>query len=517
MNYHLIMRQIGSLVLLLSATLLAIWICSFAVVENFIDSQNASNLALLKTIGISAFLGSTLYLLGKTSKNKQATNIMGRKEALLLGSSSYFVGCGIAALPFWLWAKEGANEGHPFHSIINCLFESMSGLTTTGATILSDISALPDSLLFWRALIQWLGGLGIIVLFVAVLPNLGVGGRKLFRAEGSSGQPGVKPSIKETARVLWLMYAGFTGLEIVAYWAAGMNLFDATCHAFTTLATGGFSTHSDSIGAYNSKIIDVITLLFMVIAATNFGLYYAALRGRLKQIWEDPEFRCYILLLCVGSIIVSAALVGSGQPLTSTAGITTTPTAVEVLSQSTFTVVSQQTGTGFCVSDFDQWPFVAKAVLVLLMFIGGCSGSTACGLKVIRIWIAFKVLFSQLERAFRPHVIRPLKIGKNAIDDDLKLATISYLLGLLVIFSIGACGIMIFESGNSACDIATAATASLATVCNVGPGLAKVGAIENYAWLNNASKLLLCLLMAIGRLEIFAVLVLFSPKFWRSK
>ena len=516
MNYHLIMRQIGSLVLLLSGTLLAIWSFSFVAIENFRGSENAANLALLKTTGISAFVGFALYFLGQT-KNKQRNEIMGRKEALLLGSSSYFVGCSIAALPFWLWAKEVANEDHPFYSIINCLFESMSGLTTTGATILSDISLLPDPLLFWRALIQWLGGLGIIVLFVAVLPNLGAGGRRLFRAEGASGQPGVKPSIKETARVLWLMYVGFTFLEIVAYWAAGMDLFNATCHAFTTLATGGFSTHSDSIGAYNSKIIDTITILFMVIAATNFGLYYAAIRGKLNKIWQDPEFRCYILLLLIGTIVVSASLVGSSQPLASTAGITKTATAGEILSQSTFTVVSQQTGTGFCISDFDQWPFIAKAVLISLMFIGGCSGSTACGLKVIRIWIAFKVLFSQLERAFRPHVIRPLKIGKNALDDDLKLATMSYLLGLLVIFAIGACGIMICESGKSTCDITTAATASLATVCNVGPGLAKVGAIENYGWLNNSSKLLLCLLMAIGRLEIFAVLVLFSPKFWRNK
>jgi len=207
---------------------------------------------------------------------------------------------------------------------------------------------------------------------------------------------------------------------------------------------------------------------------------------------------------------------GSGQPLVTTTGVTTLPTASEAITQGVFTVVSQQTGTGFCISNFDQWPFVAKAVIVFLMFVGGCSGSTACGVKVIRIWIALKVLLDQLERAFRPHVVRPLKIGKSSIDDGVKLAAISYVLGLFIIFTFGAGALMVLESGNPSCDITTAATASLSSVCTVGPGLAKVGALENFNWFSDPSKILMCILMTIGRLEIFAVLVLFSPRFWRS-
>ncbi len=513
MNLHLVLRQLGSLILVLSVTLVAIFIGAYGLGDEPFGDSLSTHRYILETAGISALIGVVCILIGR---KKQTSDSMGRREALLLGSSSYVVGSFIAALPFWLWAKESASEDHPFQSGVNCLFEATSGLTTTGATILADISLLPDPLLFWRALLQWLGGLGIIVLFVAVLPMLGSGGRKLFKVEAAPGQSGVKPSIKETARILWIMYVCFTAIQIVTYKFAGMTWFDSVCHSFATLATGGYSNHAASIGAYNSHLIDIITIVFMVLAATNFGLYFAALQGRLKVIWEDPEFRYYIALLVIGSIIVTASLMGSGQPLVTTTGVATAPTAGEAITQSVFTVVSQQTGTGFSVSNFDTWPFVAKAVIVFLMFVGGCSGSTACGVKVIRIWIAIKVLLDQLERAFRPHVVRPLKIGKSSIDDGVKLAAISYVLGLFIIFTFGAGALMVLESGNPSCDITTAATASLSSVCTVGPGLAKVGALENFNWFTDASKILMCVLMTMGRLEIFAVLVLFSPRFWRS-
>jgi len=285
-----------------------------------------------------------------------------------------------------------------------------------------------------------------------------------------------------------MIYVGMTVIEIVAYRIAGMNWFDATCHSFTTLATGGFSTQNASLGSYDSRWIDIITIVFMVLAGTNFGLYYAAFRGKLKVIWSDPEFRFYIFLLTAGSAVVIFALLGSGEPLISTTGAIESNTIGNTITQGVFTVVSQQSTTGFCTTDFDRWPFVAKAVIILLMFVGGCAGSTGGGIKVIRIYVAFKVMLGELERAFRPHVVRPLKVGK----------------------------LMLLESGNPKCDFTTAATASVATICTVGPGLAKIGATQNYEWFSDASKLLLCVLMAIGRLEIFAVLVLFTPRFWRS-
>ena len=513
MNYRLIIRQLGLLVLVLSAVLLSIWLWS-AVATGF---SGDGVIALFWSTGIGGLLGFILFLIGKSNKRQQGTGSMGRREALLLVSTSWFLGAIVSALPFLLWARTSQSESHPFRSIVNCFFEAMSGLTTTGATILTDISSIPAPLLFWRSMIQWLGGLGIVVLFVAVLPSMGVGGKKLFRVEAPGPEPeGVRPHIRETARVLWMLYVGMTIVEIISYRIAGMEWFDATCHSFSTLATGGFSTQNANIGHYNSRWIDIITIVFMVIAGANFGLYYAAIRGKLRVIWSDTEFRFYMFLLTAGSAIVVFSLLGSGQALTSTTGTAESSSIGNTITQGVFTAVSFQTNTGFTIADYDTWPFAAKAVIVMMMFIGGCAGSTAGGIKVTRIWIALKVMFDELERAFRPNVVRPLKVGKAAIDPELKLATIAYVLGIVVLFTAGSGAIMILESGNPDCDFTTAATASLATICTVGPGLAKIGATQNYEWFSDASKLLLCVLMAMGRLEVFAVLVLLTPRFWRS-
>jgi trk system potassium uptake protein len=513
MNYRLIIRQLGLLVLLLSAVLFGIWIWS-AIAISFVDD---AVFALLWSTCIGVILGLALYLFGGSRKGQQGTGSMGRREALLLVSTSWFVGAIVSALPFLIWAKSTEDGNHPFNSIVNCFFESMSGLTTTGATILTDISTVPAPLLFWRSMIQWLGGLGIVVLFVAILPSLGAGGKKLFKVEAPGPEPeGVRPHIGETARILWLIYLCLTGVEILAYWLAGMTWFDASNHALTTLATGGFSTQNASIGSYNSRTIDIITIVFMVLAGANFGLYYAAVKGKLRVIWSDVEFRFYLFLLTAGSIIVVFSLLGSGQPLESTTGIVQELTIGDAVTQGVFEVVSQQTTTGYANANFDSWPFMAKAVLLMLMFVGGCAGSTGGGIKVIRIWVALKVMLSELERSFRPNVVRPLKVGKSAIDPELKLATIAYVLGVIVLFTAGSGVIMILESGNPECTMLTAATASVATICTVGPGLAKVGAMENYGWFSDASKLFLCVLMTIGRLEVFAVLVLITPRFWRS-
>ena len=514
MNYRLIIRQLGLLVLVLSAVLFCIWLWS-AIAISF---SNSGSLALLWSWGIAFAIGSVLFLFGNRKQHsQQGVGAIGRREALFLVSTSWLVGAVVSSLPFFIWARIDSEESHPFHSVVNCFFEAMSGLTTTGATILTDISTLPAPLLFWRAMIQWLGGLGIVVLFVAVLPSLGAGGKKLFKIEAPGPEPeGVRPHIRETARVLWLIYMSLTLIEIIAYKSAGMPWFDASCHALTTLATGGFSTQNASIGGYDSRLVSIITIVFMVIASTNFGLIYAATRGRLRVIWEDTEFRCYLFLLTIGSVVLVCALLGSGSGITTTTGTTQPATIPNALTQGVFTAVSIQTNTGFTTADYNTWPFVAKAVIVMMMFIGGCAGSTGGGIKIIRVWLAFRIMLSELERAFRPNVVRPLKVGKSNIDPELKLATIAYVLGVIVLFSIGAGTLMVLESGNPECNIATAASASIATICTVGPGFANVGAIENYGWFSDASKLFLCLLMAIGRLEVFAVLVLITPRFWRS-
>lgn len=469
-----------------------------------------------ESLAAAAMIGGIIGCIGWASTGR-ATGAIGRREALLLVALSWVLGAGLAAAPYRIWAalSPRAGDGHPFASSVNCYFETMSGLTTTGATILSEIESLPQSILLWRALTHWLGGLGIVVLFVAVLPSLGVGGKKLYRVEAPGPSPeGLSPQIRETARALWYIYLGMTILQIVALCLAGMSWFDSMCHTFATMATGGFSTRNASVGAYDSAVIDTILIVFMFLAGMNFGLFHQAMNGRLSVLWKDTELRFYALLVGGGATIVAVSLLN--QPITMTTGDEVGPSTADAIRQGVFTTVSVQTTTGFCTSDFNRWPDIAKCVLVGLMFVGGCAGSTGGGIKVIRIWIMLKILVAELERAFRPRVMRPIKIGDSVIDDDLKQGTLVFVLGIVLIFAAGSVSILLLENGYSDCDYITASTASVATLCTIGPGLNRVGAIENYGWFTDASKSVMCLLMLIGRLEIFAIAVLFSPRFWRG-
>jgi len=415
------------------------------------------------------------------------------------------------------WPGTDAAPDHPFRSFVDCYFEAMSGLTTTGASILSDIEAVPRSLLLWRALTQWIGGLGIVVLFVAVLPSLGVGGKRLFQIEAPGpATEGLQPQIRQTARVLLYIYVGLTLAEIVALLMTGMSFFDSVCHTFTTLATGGFSTRTASIGEYNQLAVDIIIIVFMVLAGVNFGLYFALLRRRFDTVLRDTELRTYAILISAGAVVVVLCLLR--QRMTLTTGDPIPVGTASAIRQGVFTTVSVATTTGFATSNFDTWPFAAKAVLVMLMFIGGSAGSTAGGIKVIRIWVALKVMLAEIEHVFRPNVVRPVRVGKSVVDEQLKLGTISYVLGIVLLFAVGSFCVMVFENLNSenSCDFTTAATASLACLCTIGPGLAKVGAIENYGWMTPYTKILLALWMALGRLEVFAIIVLLTPRFWHE-
>ena len=287
-------------------------------------------------------------------------------------------------------------------------------------------------------------------------------------------------------------------------------------YAFTTIATAGFSTRNASIGAFDSLTIEIILIVFMVLSAVNFGLYFALLRRRYGTVLRDPELRTYLLLLAVGATVISLCLLR--QSMTLTTGDPIPVGTASAIRYGVFTTAAIGTTTGYTSCDFDTWPFAAKAVLVVLMFVGGSAGSTAGGIKVIRIWIAFKVLLSEIERVFRPHVVRPVRVGRTVLDDALKLGTISYVLGMLVLFAVGSFCVMVFERFNptETCDYTTAAGASIACLFTIGPGLAMVGAVENYGWMTNYSKILLALWMALGRLEIFAIIVLLTPRFWRE-
>jgi trk system potassium uptake protein TrkH len=520
LNFPYVVNQLGKLFVVLSAVMgvLAVMAWLIDVVQKQPVTWDAEA-ALLIGGALCLVVGGVAW--GATYR---CDRHLGRRDAMLLVAMSWLLGAAFAAVPFFVWSHLPTAEvadDHPFRSFVDCYFEAMSGLTTTGASVLTDIEAIPRELLLWRAFTHWIGGLGIVVLFVAVLPSVGVGGKKLFLIEAPGPAPeGLQPRIRDTVRILWLIYVGLTSIEVIALWTVGgMHIFDAVCHAFATLATGGFSSHNASLGHYyNTAAVDVIVIFFMVLAGANFGLYYRVWRRRSLSPLRDTELRLYLLMLLVGTLVVAGSLIASGEKIALTTGVEVEATPVESLRQSLVTTVSIQTTTGFGTSDFNRWPFLGQAVLILFMFVGGCSGSTAGGIKVIRIWIAVRVLATQVIRYARPNVTRAVRVAGTTVDTQFQLSTVIYVLGILVLFTLGWAGIMLLEQLNAAseCSSVTAATASVATLCTIGPGLEGVGAVQNYGWFSWPSKLVMCMLMALGRLEVFAIIVLFKPGFWKT-
>jgi len=522
LNYRVVVGQLGLLFALLGMIMIAT-AAVFTAVELFEirdDPAHTALIALATTGAVGTILGWLAWF-----STRNAPGFLGRREALLLVASSWIFGAALAASPYFVWAHLGADAAgmadHPFRSPVNAYFEAMSGLTTTGATVLTRIESLPSPLLLWRSLTHWLGGLGIVVLFVAVLPGLGVGGKRIFNVEAPGPSPeGLQPHIRETARWLWYIYLGLSVAMATALWiATPLDIFDSVCHTFATLATGGFSTQNASIGAYASTVsVDIIVIPFMILAGVNFNLFYKLVRGRAREVFRDTELRLYLCLLSAGALLVTLAVWLSDNPIVMTTGDQIESTLGASARQAVFTTVSIQTTTGFATSDFNLWPFLAKAVLIMLMFVGGCAGSTAGGIKVIRVWAAFKILIAEVEHVFRPKVVRPVRFGKTAMDPELKLGTLAFVLGVIMLFVLGSGSIMLLEGLNpdSDCSYTTAATSAIATLCTIGPGLEAVGAVESYGWFSAPSKIVLTLLMLLGRLEIFAIIVLFSHRFWRD-
>ncbi len=517
MHFRFVIRQLGFLLLVLSLAM--VFATAWAVYDVRVADENLQGTAeavraFLYSMGAGVLGGLILIAVGHGAAGQ-----LGRREALLLVALSWFVGAALAALPFRLWAgfhTFGAQQDAAFTTFVNCYFEAMSGLTTTGATVLGDIPTIPRSLLFWRAFTHWLGGLGIVVLFVAVLPLLGVGGKRLFKVESSGlSSEGVTPRIQETARLLWFIYLGLTAAEIALLILIDREItwFQAITHTFATLATGGFSTMNESAGGFKPPVQWVI-VVFMCLAGVNFGIYHQVLSGKWKAAIRNTELRAYFLILLVAAVLVTFNIHNTWYH--DTAGVSEERVGARAIRDAVFQVVSIQTTTGFCTANFDQWHFFSKAILIVLMFVGGCGGSTGGGIKVIRIVVAAKVMWAELERAFRPNVVRPVRVGAASVDDQQRLGILAYVLGIIFLFVLGTLVLMLTESAQQI-DSITAATAAVATLNNIGPGLARVGALENYAWFSDAGKLIMCVLMAVGRLEIFAIVVIFMPRFWRTQ
>ncbi len=521
MNYGFVLGRLGLLLLVLSGCTGLVSLYEWAVFLNGHREELLAAEAMASTAVVGAIAGGLLWWF-----TRQSPQGLHRKEAMLLTALSWLVGGLLAALPFYIWAQAGGYKatsplGHEFTSFISCYFEAVSGLTTTGATVLGErglIEDLPGGLLLWRSLTHWLGGLGIVVLFVAVLPNLGVGAKRLFQTESSAQESGVRPRIGETARILWLIYLGLTAAAATTFYLGGMSVFDAINHAFSVMSTGGYSTKNASIGHYDSFLIDWASVFYMILAGVNFVLFYRIVRGRWKQAFSDVELRWYLSMKVIVSLIITFNIWGDWI-ITSVPGKYVFGDLWQSARFAWFHTAALHTGTGFGTADYGPWPRLSLGLLFGLMLIGGCAGSTAGGIKVVRFVICVKVMWASIERAFRPNVVRSIKLGQNTIDDELKLGAMIYAMIMILLVALGTFALMLLEpapENGGRGDILTCTTASLATIANVGPGMGYVNAVGHYGWFSGPSKLLLSLWMVLGRLEMYAVFVLFSWRFWRS-
>ena len=406
------------------------------------------------------------------------------------------------------WAGLGVAGGVPLMlsdqpeiSVADAVFESISGLTTTGATVITGLDTLPKSILFYRQQLQWLGGMGIIVLAVAILPMLGVGGMQLYRAEtpGPVKDNKLTPRITETAKALWMIYLMLTISCMLAYWYAGMGLFDALAHSFSTVAIGGFSTHDASIGYFDSPAIEAVSIFFMLVSGVNFALHFYSWRAvTLRNYWSDSEFRVYIIGIVAASFVVIVFLYFSS----------TITNASLAFRQGLFQTVSIATTTGFATTNYSLWPVFIPVLLLFMSFIGGCAGSTGGGMKVIRVLLILKQGIREVKRLVHPNATFIIKVGKKPLPDNVVEAVWGFFSAYVFVFVI-----LMMVMLATGMDQVTAFSAVAASLNNLGPGLGDVAA--NYASIKDVEKWALCIAMLMGRLEIFTLLVVMSPAFWR--
>ena len=387
-----------------------------------------------------------------------------------------------------------------FPSYLDAYFEAMSGFTTTGATVLTPIEGQPHGILLWRSLTQWLGGMGIITLFVALFPMLGIGAAHLVEAEMPGPQAErLTARIRDTAKAIWLLYVGFSALEFISLWLAKMPVFDALTVTFSTMPTGGFTPTTSSIGAYNSLAQSIVTF-FMVVAGVNFGLFYFLLWKRQpRRLVTNSEFRLYIALLIGACLFIALNLTMSGGE-----------SIGQAFRYSSFQAVSIMTTTGFVTTDFNVWPEFAKTALLILMVIGASAGSTGGALKVIRLLVLFKYAYRRILLAFNPRAVIPLKVGGEVLSERVT----SGIIGMSILYFVTLlAGFLVMST--MVPDQVTALSSVAATLGNVGPGLGSVGPTANYLWIPPPGKVVLIICMLVGRLELFTVLMLFTPAFWR--
>lgn len=443
--------------------------------------------------GLSAALTLPLGALGLELGRRLDQGVLRARDGYFAVTATWLLAAACGAVPFLLSGT--------LTSPIDAFFESMSGFTTTGATLLEKIEREPDAVLLWRSLMQWLGGVGIVVLVVAIAPATGLATQRVFYAETSGvTAERLTPRIADTAKIIWTIYGTLTAAGVVAYWIAGMGAFDAVNHSLTTLASGGFSTRTASIAAFDSLAIELVAIVFMLLAGVNFAFYWLVLRRR-DRLWpQAAEVRAYLLIVAGASAVIASVLIASEEAGGS-------GTAVR---NAVFHVVSLVTSTGYTTADFDEWHDLARTGLFVLMFVGGCAGSTSGGMKVIRVMLLARAAGQEVQRQLRPTAVQVLRVRGRTFSEDVRRGVLGFFYIYVAVFLAGTLAMAGFGL-----DVVSAAGSVAATLNVIGPGFGAVGAAENYGAVPDGGLWLLSALMLIGRLEVFTVLVLLTPAFWR--
>jgi len=439
----------------------------------------------------SALITGAVGALGWWATGKKDRSSVGKREGYLIVALTWVVISIFGALPFIFSGS--------IPSFTDAFFETISGFTTTGASILTDIEIVPKNILFWRAMTHWIGGMGIIVLTVAILPFLGIGGLQLMIAE----MPGITPDklhprITATAKRLWGIYVIFTAAEILLLWAGEMDFFDSVCHSFATMATGGFSTKNTSIAAF-SAYSQYIIIVFMFLAGTNFTLHYFLLHAKFKKVFSNEEYKMYFWIVAFVTVFITVGLVVYGSH-----------DLEQAFRDTLFSVVSIITTTGFVTANYYAWPSFLWMLIFALMFIGGSAGSTGGGVKVIRHLLLIRNSWQELKRSIHPQAIIPVRYNGKSVTQQIIFNVMAFFLMYVLVFSAGTILLSLLNV-----DFETAVGASIATLGNIGPGIGHVGPVDNYAFFDPAAKWILSFLMLLGRLELFTILIVISPAFWR--
>ncbi len=482
MRWQYISKTIGVLLIFLCFAMTLPLIVSF----HYNDGELVS---IIESIIITLISGFSFVFLGRKSQ----INFLSQREGIAIVALGWTAVGLFGALPFFFCDT--------FVSFTDAFFESVSGFTTTGSSILTNIEATPLSILMWRSFIQWLGGMGIIVLTLAILPFLGVGGMQLYKAEVPSPVPDkLTPRLADSAKILWAVYAGITALEVVMLLSGGMSFYDSLSHAFTTMPTGGFSPKNTSIAFYNNAYFDYTIAFFMFLAGINFSLYYQLLRGKPIAFWKDTEFRFFVILVLAFTLLITINIYGSVYQSIESA-----------FRYAVFQVLSIITTTGYATADYELFPGLSMIILFTCMFIGACAGSTGGGMKCSRIIVCFKYCYRELFKLIHPRSVAQVKINANVVSDDVLRSIMGFLalyIGLFVLASLllGTMGI----------DMVTSFAAVAACIGNVGPGFGTVGPAENFAHMPVLAKWLLLWCMLLGRLEIYTIIILIVPEFWKK-